>query len=223
MDSAPRYRPFVDVFVPFALLLAAGNLAAEAGLSPVPAAFGTSEALDDALTGDLDFARVIYSSWLTFAFAGPALVLFFLYDLRAAPPIVYRYWQLSWAFGFLAYVIHSYLSAGVWFGWDFAQIERRQTAFVARTNYALLVAWGIDVLVSILGGQRAARGPFYGYQWLTHLLFLGSAGVASVAFASPHKTGVSLVLGVLLLAASAYALLMRLVAGPVGRPPPAPR
>ena len=37
---ARRLPPFVNVFVPFALLLAVANLFAEAGINPVPAALG---------------------------------------------------------------------------------------------------------------------------------------------------------------------------------------
>ena len=158
MESYGRYRPFVHVFVPFALLTALANLAAEAGIDLVPSAFGTSRNLAASLAGNLDFARVVYSIWVTFAIAAPGLLVFLRHDLRTAPPAAYRYWQLSWAFGFLAYAIHAYLAVGVWFGWDFAQIARRQTPIVAWSNYLLFATWGVEVAVSLAAGQpRIAR------------------------------------------------------------------
>ena len=140
MGTAERFRPFVNVFVPFAFLLALGNLVAEMGQVPIPSLLDFNPSLTDRLAGNLPFARVVYSIWLTFVFALPGLVLFVLFDLRRAPPIVYRYWQLFWTFGFLAYALHAWLAVGVWFEWDFEQISRRQTPVVAWTNYVLLFA-----------------------------------------------------------------------------------
>jgi hypothetical protein len=207
-----RYRPFVNVFVPFALLLTAGNLAAEAGQVPIPSLLETNPSLTSRLAGNLTFARVVYSAWLALAFALPALVLFLLYDLGTAPPAVYRYWQLFWAFGFAAYAAHAYLAVGVWFEWDFAQIARRQTPVVAAANYALLVAWGVEVAVSVVRGQQASRGGAFRYlQWFTHLLFAVATFAAAVWFYSVVKTPISYGLGWVVTAAAVTAAAVRLI------------
>src|SRR5262249_37631448 len=132
MTPAPRYAPFVYVFVPFAILLTTANLFAE-------------------LSTNLTFGRVVYSILVSAAFALPAVVLFFLRDLSTAPPLYFRYWQLTWTFGFLAYALHFYYSVGVWFGWDFSQILRRQGLLVLSTNCMLLVLWGLDACLGLFG------------------------------------------------------------------------
>ena len=198
---ARRYPAFVNVFVPFALLLAAGNLFAEAGMNPVPELLGADRTLAEHLTGNPTFAKVMYSIWLTLVFAIPAVGLFLAYDLRTAPPPVYRYWQLFWTFGFVAYAIHAYYATAAWFGWDFAQIIDRQSLPVVVTNYAVLLLWGVDVAVSLVGGQGAGGVTFYRFQWLTHLLFVVAAVVAAVVFyffGTTPKTVLSLLLGVVL-------------------------
>ena len=219
MPTAERYRPFANVFVPFAFLLALGNLVAEAGQVPVPSLLDFNASLTDRLAGNLTFARVVYSIWLSLAFALPGLVLFLLYDLRSAPPLAYRYWQLFWSFGFAAYALHSYLAVGVWFEWDFAQIERRQTTVVAWTNYLLLVAWGLEVAVAVLGGQAASRGRFRYFQWFVHLLFAVATFVAAVWFFSSVKTAIALGLGLLVTGGAVLAGIVRLVWGPVSPAP----
>src|SRR5262249_41850574 len=107
MTPAPRYVPFVYVFVPFAILLTVANLVAES-------------------SANLTFGRVVNSILLSATFAVPAVVLFFLRDPSTAPPLYFRYWQLTWAFGFLGYAIHFYYSFGAWFDWDLSQVLRRQ-------------------------------------------------------------------------------------------------
>ena len=217
--TAADYKAFVRVFAPFAGLLALANLTAEAGQVPLPGLLDSNPYLSARLAGNLTFARTVYSAWLMIAFAVPAVGLFFLYDLRTAPPAVYRYWRLFWGFGFLAYAVHAYLATGDWFGWDFAQIFRRQGFLVAGTNYLLLLLWGVEVGVAVARGQAAGKAVwFYRFQWVVHLLFVAAAVVATVVFFSVVKTAVAFALGVAVLAVAGLALLARFFFGPPAAP-----
>jgi hypothetical protein len=189
MAPAPRYVPFVYVFVPFALLLAAGSLAAE-------------------LAPNLTFGRVIYTILISAVFALPAVVLFFLRDLSAAPPLYFRYWQLLWTFGFVGYALHFYYSVGVWFGWDFAQICRRQGTVVMTTNCLLLVLWAADVALGLCGQGVGGRTGL-ALRWAAHVLFVVAFVVASVIFRSDVRTTSSLVLGIALLVGTVGSLILR--------------
>ncbi len=194
MPPHPRYGPFVAVFTPFALLLAAANLYAEAA-------------------PDVTFARVAATALLTAAFAGPAAALFFLFDLDAAPPRVFRYWQLLWAFGFVAYALHAYLAVDDWFGWDFAQIAARQTHAVAASNYLLLAVWAADVAVAVTRGQRGGGTAVRLLRWAAHLLFVAAFVVAGVVFRSEAKSTAAVVLGVAVGGAAGFALVCRVLWG----------
>ena len=213
-----RYRPFVNVFVPFAFLLTLANLVAEAGQVPIPALLEHNTSLSSRLAGNLTFARVVYSIWLTFVIALRGLVLFLLHDLGTTSPRVYRYWQLFWSFGFVAYALHAYLATADWFEWDWAQIVRRQTWPVVITNYVLLIAWGIEVLVATTVGQAASQGRFRYLQWFTHLLFAIATFVAAICFFSVVKTLIALLLGVVITACVVIAIIVRLVWGSATQP-----
>ncbi len=203
-----RFRPFVTVFTIFALLLTAANLDAEIGLA------GGNTAAEAGQNPTL--ARVVYSIWITFVLATPAVVLFGLFDIRCAPPAVFRYWQLFWCFAFLAYVIHLYF-AGVWFDWDLAQIARRQSVKIGGVSYALIACsncilallWGVDVAVTLVAGQQPASRWFYRFQWLTAVFMVASVWLSAVKF----KSGLVVVLGAILTAAFVLASVTRLIWG----------
>jgi len=174
--TPPRFVPFFNTFVPFAAALTAANVYAE--ISP-----------------DLTFGRVIGSILVSAAFALPACVLYAASGFASVPSTAARYRQLLWTFAFIAYAIHYYYAVGVWFGWDFAQIYRRQRTVVAGTNNLLIVTWGIDVLFGLFG--PAAGGRFVRVlRWLTHLHFMIAFFVAAVVFRSDVRTTASLVMGV---------------------------
>jgi hypothetical protein len=223
---AGRYRPFVNVFVPFALVVAVGNvLYSELGPNAIWGQLfypDVAAHLPSAIT-NLTLGRVVATILITFLFAIPALALFALYDLRTAPPVAYRYWQLFWAFAFLAYAAHAYYATVAWFDWDFEQIVARQGWPVVVVNYTLLVWWGIDVCVSVSMGQQRTWDWFYRFQWGTFLLFVGSAVTAAVVFAirrdpaKPARSLESLILGSLIAATVLACLLARLAFGPVER------
>lgn len=195
MSPAPRFTPFVVVFTAFALLFAGGNVLAE--LSP-----------------NLTLARVRSTILLSAVFAIPALWLFLRYDFRTAPPLAARYWQLCWSFAFVAYALHAYFSVAVWFGWDFPQIEDRQTRLVAWTNYALLGLWFIDALVAVTGpGYHVYAVRLL--RWGTHLLFVVTFVTASLVFRNELRTMYSYVGGVLVVLAVVTALALR---WPVAKP-----
>ena len=188
MPSAPRYVPFVAVFVPFALLLTAGNLYAE-------------------MSANLALGRVVASILLSAAFALPAVVLFFRYDLTAHP-LAFRYWQLLWTFAFAATALHYYYTVGVWFEWDFAQIWWRYTGLVTVANCVLLGLWGVDVLFG-LGGATAGGRPIRILRWVTHTLFVVGFVTAGIVFTSDARTWLSYGFGVALVAAALGALALR--------------
>jgi uncharacterized membrane protein len=132
---------------------------------------------------------------------------------------VYRYWQLFWSFGFVAYALHAYLATANWFNWDWAQIVRRQTGPVVITNYLLLIFWGIEVLVAITVGQAASQHRLFRYlQWFTHLLFAIATFVAAIWFFSVVKTLITLLLGVVITACVVIAIIVRLVWGSATQP-----
>ena len=214
MNPVPRFATFANVFIPFALLLTGANVCAEAGVNPVPAALAGDPHLKGLLAGNPTFARVMYSIWITFLFATPAVGLFLLFDIRRAAPVVHRYWLLLWSFGFVAYAVHSYFATVVWFESDFAQIVERQSLPVVIVNYVLLAAWGIEVIASAAAGQGGGGVWLHRLQWFTHLLFLAAAIVAAVVFyhsGTTPKAGFSLLLGVALIAFAAFAIVGRLL------------
>jgi hypothetical protein len=192
--SHRSWTAFVPVFTAFAVLLASGNLYAES-------------------SANLTLGRVAGSILLSGVLALPAVALFLLFDLSAAPPGLYEWWRWLWSFGFVAYAIHAYYAVGVWFEWDFVQIERRQTWPVAWSNYLLLAMWGCDVFVSLVAGQSWRPVWYKWFQWATLGLFVGAFVVAAVVFRSPAKSTASFGLGLLLAVVAGLTLLVRLVYG----------
>ncbi|HKB38854.1 MAG TPA: hypothetical protein VKD72_20590 [Gemmataceae bacterium] len=184
----PTFAEFTYTFVPFALLITAGNLAAEASPNPT-------------------LGRVVYSMWIAMALAAPALVLFGLYDLRRAPAAAYNYWRLFWTFAYLAYLAHFYYSVGMFFGWDVHAIADRQTWPVAITNFVVTGVWGLEVLAAWTGRHYGAG--FHVFQWFSHLLVLGAIIVAAIVF----KSGFVSALGWALVGSFGLALLTRLLFG----------
>ncbi|HKB01339.1 MAG TPA: hypothetical protein VKD90_03925 [Gemmataceae bacterium] len=191
--TGTTWREFVHAFVPFALFLTVANLAAETRSNPT-------------------LAKAAYTIWSAFLLAVPALVLFALFDLRRAPRTVYSYWRLFWTFGYLAYLAHFYVSAGVFFGWDFHQIAQKQTWPVAAMNYFLTVLWGIEVLIALFAGQRVGAW-FTAYQWLTQVLFVAMVYVSAIQF----KSGVVEVIGWVVVVLFVGAVLTRLLLGNTSR------
>jgi hypothetical protein len=212
-DSAPaeRYGPFVYVFVPFALLLAMGNIVySELGANAVWGQFfypDDTAHLPAAVTNPT-LGRVVLSIQLSLLFAIPAVVLFTLYDLRTAPRLVFRYWQLLWAFAFLAYAIHAYYATVAWFEWDFSQIVKRQKLLVVITNYVLLIAWLVDVAFATICGQN--KGAKINWlRWGNHILFVIAAATAAIIFGS-GRTLQAQALGWVIVISFVYCLFWRL-------------
>ena len=189
MTPTPLYAPFVAVFTPFAILLTAGNLYAEMG-------------------PNLDLGRVVATILLCGAFALPAVLLFLRTDLRAGSPLLARYWQLLWSFGFAAYALHVFWSAGVWFEWDFAQMIRRQTLLVTIVNWSLLLLWFGSALASWFGPSRGGRTVWI-LHWTAHLLFVVAFFTAAVVFQSAARSNLSLAIGILLSIVTVLALTVR--------------
>ncbi len=189
MTSAPRYAPFVYVFVPFAILLTVANLIAEG-------------------SANLTFSRVQYTILVSAAFALPAVVLFFSRDLSTAPPLFFRYWQLTWVFGFIAYALHFYFAMGVWFNWDFSQVHRRQGLVVLTANCTLLALWGLDAVIALFGPGAGGRVGLF-VRWAAHVLFVVAFVTAAVVFRSNARTMLSLAFGVAFIIASVGSLTFR--------------
>lgn len=189
MTPTPLYAPFVAIFTPFSILLMAGNLYAE-------------------MAPNLDLGRVAATILLSVTFALPAVLLFLRTDLRAGSPLLARYWQLFWNFGFAAYALHVLWSAGIWFEWDFAQMVRRQTLLVTIVNWSLLLLWSGSVVASWFGPACGGRAVWI-LHWVAHLLFVIAYITAAVAFQSTARSNLSLAIGILLSIVTVLALAVR--------------
>lgn len=195
-----RFASFAWAFIPFGLLMAAGNLYAE-------------------IAPNVLHRRTTVTAWITFAFAIPAIAIFLLYHLQKAPAGIYRAWQLAWSFGFLAYAIHTAWATYGWYDFNFRQIVARQEWLPVIANYLLLLLWAIDVADS-WRGQGVRRGATLGViHWAAHLLFIAAGFTATIVFHA-NKTPVSLVLGILLCLVVLPTALARLIWGDFGRPRP---
>jgi hypothetical protein len=111
-------------FVPFAILLSAALLAAE-----------QSEALDH--------ARLVYASWVSLAFATPALALFVFPRTRTS-----AYALLTWTFSLAAYLVHFYYAFGVTYHGSIAATYAGQGPIIATSNFTLTALWIVDVVTS---------------------------------------------------------------------------
>ncbi len=111
-------------FVPFAILLSAALLAAE-----------QAEALDH--------ARLVYASWVSLAFATPALALFVFPRTRTG-----AYALLTWTFSLAAYLVHFYYAFGVNYHGSVAATYAGQGPIIATSNFTLTALWIVDVVTS---------------------------------------------------------------------------
>jgi hypothetical protein len=185
----PKFATFAYIFIPFGWLLVGGNLAAEMSENPT-------------------LYRVLYSIWITLGFAGPAMVLAALYDLRHAPLAVYNTWRLLWTFAFLAYGIHFYFSYWEFFDGDLDQIYRRQGSLVATTNLVVTGLWTIEMILIWFTHCRS-NTKCYIFQSLFHLLVLVAIFASTVLF----KSGFVWYLGLVIVSITLLCLLARLVLG----------
>jgi hypothetical protein len=195
----PRPPGFALVYIPFGLLLVAAVLAAEPAGQPT-------------------LRRAAFTMWLTVATAAPALVLAAVYDLRRAPAAAFGWWRRLWTFAFVAFAIH------LWFGhaffeWSLAEVLDHQGWKVAGSNYLLAILWTVEmVLVWRLDRRPDPRPstPLYLYQCGVHALMAGLVFVS----ADLLHTGTVRLLGILLTAAVAGGLFLRLMFGPIREPSP---
>src|SRR5512140_1535849 len=111
-------------FVPFSLLLSAALAAAE-----------QAEALDH--------ARLVYASWVSLAFATPALSLFVFPRTRTG-----AYALLTWTFSLAAYLVHFYYAFGVNYHGNVAATYAGQGPIIATSNFLLTALWLLDVVTS---------------------------------------------------------------------------
>jgi hypothetical protein len=117
---------FTYTFVPFAILLSAALLAAEATL-------------------DLPQFRMIYSIWVSLGLAIPALCLYILPNGTQARR---NYMTLFWTFAYCAYLVHFYFAAFVHYHGSLPEMFANQGLKIAGPNLLVTVWWGFDVVLA---------------------------------------------------------------------------
>ncbi|PYQ26921.1 MAG: hypothetical protein DMF56_22355 [Acidobacteria bacterium] len=115
-----------NIFVPFALLLAAALVVPEA-------------------RQDVLHARIIFTIWVSLGFLIPSVVLFFL---PGQGPKKSAYWLLCWTAGFIAYIVHFYYTVGVFFHGSLAEVYSAQRPVIATSNLIDTVWWALDVFLA---------------------------------------------------------------------------
>jgi len=188
-------------WVPFALLLGAGLLAAE-------------------VAPNLDLGRTVYSLWVSLGLAGAALAVYAFAHPGAA---FERHWRLFWTVAYLAYLVHVataltylaklYFTTGL--GPYGAALDHLGLA-IAAVNTLLTVWWGVDVVLSWL-----TRAPAKWIRWQrlgVHVLALALFFVSASVF----RGGFVAVLGWLMLGSVVVTLIWHAtMIGPLHRWRPA--
>jgi hypothetical protein len=188
MNTRPPFSIVANTFIPFALMLVAGNLLAE-------------------MSQNLILARVDYSLWITFAMALPSLLMAALYDLRREPIGVFNCWRLLWTFGLVSYLLHVYFLFSEYFERNFADFINQQSPLVAYVTFGLMILWTIEVCL-LWSGARSSTG-FYRYQILTHFVAMATLALMTIVLGS----GLVWWAGVVTAALVGSALLSRLLFG----------
>lgn len=179
-------------FVPFALLLAAALMGAEA-------------------SQNLVIARVHTASWVSLAFF---TVAFCLYLWPGDSPRRRSWWLLAWTFALLAYLVHfGYSFFGVHHG-SLRDVWQSQRPLIASSNFLVTLWWTADVIHGWLRRDRW-RGIA---RTLIHLLAFVTFFVSSLVLFK----GFVRVLGALMTAAVLVALAAWLVRRFFHHPRPAP-
>jgi len=168
-------------FVPFAILLSAALLAAEQSSA-------------------LDHARLLYTSWVSLAFAAVALCLFVFPKTREGELEL-----LTWTFSFAAYLVHFWYAFGLLYHASFAETYEGQGPVIASSNFALTALWTVDVAA----GWTAARDAAWHrvVRWIARVWVL----VTFVASAVFIFSGFVNVLGIAMMVAVAACILVRIV------------
>lgn len=189
-SQSPSLAQWAYTFAPFAIALTIGNLYAETWSNPT-------------------LGRIVYSIWISIAFAIPSLYLFGRYDLRSAKPGIYNYWRFCWVFAYLSYMIHFYYSVDVFFEWDITQISdsRRLGPIVAMINFILTLIWTIEIAVNVICPKFVKTNIFHAFQWAVHSL----VAVAIFYPSAFTKSGVVTYLGWLAMSGLVFAVIVRLV------------
>ena len=117
---------FTAAFVPFALLLGAALLAAEATL-------------------DLGFYRTVYTIWATTALVTPALCAFALPGQSAHKRNI---WLLFWTFSLIAYLVHAAYAVFSVYQGSFREFLAGQGTFPAIINVIFTIWWALDVYLA---------------------------------------------------------------------------
>jgi len=173
---------FASTFVPFVVLLVAAMWAAEATL-------------------ELTRFRLIYSVWVSLAFAIPALYLFVRSDRS---PRATAYWVLCWTFSFLAYLVHFYFAVFRVYHGSLAAMYWKQGPLIATSNLVVTALWTADVALAWLSDRDAS--------WIRVEQVVAHGAVALTFFVSGVLIfgGFARVLGLLMTAAVAWGLLRRI-------------
>jgi hypothetical protein len=162
MNSTRRYditlTDFTIAFVPFAILLGAALLAAEA-------------------TFDFGFNRTVYTIWATTALITPALCAF---ALPGDSSRRHSLWLLFWTFSFLVYLVHiGYAVFTVYHG-SGREIIAGQGIPGVIVNILFTIWWAMDLILAWFSSsdarwlriERAAVHVFIGITLFTSTIIL---------------------------------------------------
>lgn len=124
---------------------------------------------------DASTALALYQSAFT-AWAALILLLpaYWFYLTRGAD----RHWLALWAASYVAYLLHLYVSAFLFFGGDFAWMTSSSRVSAFWPGMALIVWWGIDIVLAL----RGADAEWIGFQRAilhlgTFVLFFGGSAI----------------------------------------------
>jgi hypothetical protein len=172
---------FTASFVPFALLLGAALLAAEA-------------------TMELGFYRTVYTIWVTTALVTPALCAFSLPGDSARKRNI---WVLFWTFSFVTYLVHAgYALFSVYQG-SMKEFLAGQGTFPAIINVIFTAWWTLDVL---LAWFHTSASRWVQIERVVGHWFIGLTFVASTVFL---KHGFVNVIGIAMTLSVVICLLAR--------------
>ena len=166
-------------FVPFALLLSAALLGAEA-------------------TADLGLARTMYTIWATSVLVTPALCAF---ALPGPSQTKANYWLLFWTVAFFAYAVHVYYAVFVEYHGSLAELIEGQGKFPAANNLLFTVWWALDLVLAWvyldaawIRIQRIALHFYVGLLFVASTVFLKHGFINALGLVLTVAVGVCLVL-----------------------------
>jgi hypothetical protein len=149
------------------------------------------------------YYRIVFTIWVATILLTVALCF---YALRR-PGAPSNYWLFFWTFSYLAYLFHFYWSAGVLFGWDFAEIlhskiginpDPEKVVCNPVPDLILTAWWGLDVLLAwvVLSNWRWLRIERGAVSLFALVAFFGATVLAAKAGPAIRVLGILMALSV---------------------------